>query len=110
MNVTSAPPKHTAIKRTFLNASSLGANVFVSAVTGGKIRVLSVAVLAAGASVVKFQSAATDISASFSLSINGGMVLPFNEHGWFETNENEALNLNLSTAVAVGASIQYIVL
>ncbi len=110
MNVTSAPTKHTAIVRSFINASTLGSNAFVAAVTGGKIRVLSMALVAGGAVSVKLQSAATDISALFALSVNGGMVLPFNEHGWFETKESEALNLNLSAAVAVGVSIQYIVL
>jgi hypothetical protein len=110
MNVTSSPPKHTVIKRAFVNAASLGSNTILSAATGGQIRVLSMALVAGGAVSVKLQSAANDISALFALSSNGGLVLPFNEHGWFETNVNEALNLNLSAAVATGVSIQYIVL
>ena len=110
MNVTSAPTKHTVIQRAFLNASTLGSNAFIAAVTGGQIRVLSLALVAGGAVSVKLQSAANDISATFALSANGGIVLPFNEHGWFQTNASEALNLNLSAAVATGVSIQYIVL
>lgn len=109
MNVTSASPKESPAKRTFLNASSLGASQVVAAVTTGRIRVLSLALVASGAVSVKVQSAATDISATFALSANGGLVLPYNEHGWFETAEGEVLNLNLSAAVATGVSIQYIV-
>lgn len=110
MNVTSSPPKHTVIKSAFLNASSLGSTAILAAATGGQIRVLSLALVASGAVSVKLQSAANDLSATFALSANGGLVLPFNEHGWFQTNVNEALNLNLSAAVATGVSIQYIVL
>jgi len=110
MNVTSAPPKYTAIARGFANPASLGANQIVAAVTGGRIRVLSLAAISAGANSVKVQSASNDISATFSLAANGGLVLPFNEHGWFETAEGEALNLNLSAGTAVGISLQFIVL
>jgi hypothetical protein len=110
MNVTSAPGKVTAIKRAFINPASIGANAFVTGVPGRGIRVLSVALIASGVTNVKFQSAATDISALFSLAANGGLVLPFNEHGWFQTADGETLNLNLSAAIATGASIQYIVL
>ena len=110
MNVTSAPGKVTAIKRAFINPSSLGSNAFIAAVPGRGIRVLSIALIAGGAVSAKFLSAATDISATFALAANGGFVLPFNEHGWFQTADGEALNLNLSAAVATGVSIQYIVL
>lgn len=107
MNVTSATPLESPIKRTFVNASSLGSTQVVAAAAGGRIRVFSVAAVAGGAASVKFQSAATDISATFALAANGGFVLPFNEHGWFETAVGEALNINLSAAVATGVSIQY---
>jgi len=107
MNVTSAAPLVSPIKRAFVNASSLGSTQVVAAVPGGRIRVFAVAAVAGGAASIKLQSAATDISATFALSANGGIVLPFNEHGWFETAEGEALNINLSAAVAVGISIQY---
>jgi hypothetical protein len=110
MNVTSAPGKVTAIKRTFVNASSLGSNAFVAAVAGRGIRVLSMVAVAGGTVSVNMLSAATAISATFPLAANGGIVLPFNEHGWFQTADGEALNINLSGAVATGVSIQYIVL
>lgn len=107
MNVTSATPLESPIKRTFLNASSLGSTLVVAGAGDSRIRVFSVATVAAGAVSVKFQSAATDISATFALAANGGFILPFNEHGWFETAPGESLNFNLSAAVATGVSIQY---
>lgn len=109
MNVTSASPLVSPFKRTFVNASTLGSNAVIAAVPGGRIRVVSLALIASGAVAVKFLTAATDLSATYSLAANGGLVLPFNEHGWFETVEGEALNLNLSGATATGLSIQYIV-
>jgi hypothetical protein len=109
-NVTSTPTVQTNILKAFVNASSLGSNAVVSAVNGKSIRVTGVALVTTLANSVKFLSAATDISATFPLGANGGIVLPFNEHGWFQTNSGEALNLNLSVATATGLSITYVVI
>ena len=109
-NVTSTPTVQTNILKAFVNASSLGSNAVVSAVNGKSIRVTGVALVTTLANSVKFLSAATDISATFPLGANGGIVLAFNEHGWFQTNSGEALNLNLSVATATGLSITYVVI
>lgn len=109
-NVTSTPTVQTNILKAFVNASSLGSNAVVSAVNGKSIRVTGVALVTTLANSVKFLSAATDISATFHLGANGGIVLPFNEHGWFQTNSGEALNLNLSVATSTGLSITYVVI
>lgn len=109
-NVTSTPTVQTNILKAFVNASSLGSNAVVSAVNGKSIRVTGVALVTTLANSVKFLSAATDISATFPLGANGGIVLPFNEHGWFQTNSGEALNLNLSVATTTGLSITYVVI
>jgi hypothetical protein len=109
-NVTSTPTVQTNILKAFVNASSLGSNAVVSAVNGKSIRVTGVALVTTLANSVKFLSAATDISATFPLGANGGIVLPFNEHGWFQTNSGEALNLNLSVATSTGLSITYVVI
>lgn len=108
MNVTSAVPVNTAHVNLGANPSSSGATALVAAAAGARYRILSVAIVTTLANAVKFQSASTDISATFPLGANGGIVLPFNEHGWFETNTNEALNINLGTATATGVQIQYI--
>lgn len=109
-NVTRAVPLQTPVLRAFANPAGLGSNAVVAAVTGKKIRVLSAVIISASANSIKFLTAAADLSALFAFAANGGLVLDFNEHGWFETNAGEALNINLSAAAAVGVSIQYMVL
>jgi hypothetical protein len=108
MNVVRTSPLKTAHVNLGATPASSGANQLIAAAAGAKYRVLSVAVVATTAVAVKFQSASTDITGTFPLGANGGFVLPFNEHGWFETNENEALNVNLGGAVSTGVQIQYI--
>jgi len=97
-------PAARAVGRAFVNASSGGNTELVAAQGAGvRIRLLAVFCVGGGSAVsVKFQSAATDISALFALVANGGFVLPYNPHGWCQTNANEALNVNLSGAVATG--------
>lgn len=107
-NVTQTVPLVTPHVNLGASPAGSGANQLIAAATNAKYRVLSVVVVATTAVSVKFQSAATDITGTFPLGANGGLVLPFNEHGWFETNSGEALNLNLSGAVATGVQIQYI--
>lgn len=109
-NVTRTPPKNTTIPSTFLNASSIGSTAIVAAQPGMRIRVVDAAIVSTLANTVKFQSAGTDISATFPLGANGGIVLPFNEHGWFQTAEGEALNINMTVATATGITINYIIL
>lgn len=95
-----------AVSRSFANATLIG-NTQVVAAQGGavKIRVLAVLIVATLSITAKFQSATTDISAGFPIGANGGMVLPYNPHGWFETSANEALNLNLSLGTATGIQV-----
>jgi hypothetical protein len=82
----------------------------VAAVTGKKIRVLAMALVANGAVNAKLQSGAggTDITGLFYLAANGGFVLPYNKVGWCETVASALLNLNLSGAVAVGGCLMYV--
>lgn len=104
------PIPYGNIKHAYVNASSSGNNELVAAAGAGiKIRVISlVAVCGASANSMKLQSATTDISALFPFAGNGGMVLNENASGWFATAANEALNVNLSGATAVGVSITYV--
>lgn len=108
MNVTSAVPLTTPHVNLGATPASAGDNQLVAAATNAKYRVLSVAIVATTAVSVKFRSATTDITGTFPLGANGGLVLPYNEHGWFETTAGEALNLNLSGAISTGVQIQYI--
>jgi hypothetical protein len=91
-------------------ASSSGANAIVAAAgASNKIRVLAVQLTSSGTVNAKWQSASTDKTGLAYFVANTGYVLPYNPLGWFETAANEALNLNLSAAIAVGGSITYIV-
>jgi hypothetical protein len=102
---TALTPKFAAIA-----ASSSGASTLVALVSSKKLRVLSVALVANAAVNVKFQShvTPTDITGLFYLAANGGFVLPFSPAGHFETVSGEALDINLSGAVAVGGVVTYI--
>jgi hypothetical protein len=91
-------------------ASASGASQVVAAVTSKKIRVLALQLTASAAVNVKWQShvTPTDKTGLAYLAANGGYVLPFNPAGWFETIAGEALDINLSAAIAVGGSLTYV--
>lgn len=108
-NVTRTSPLSPSIKNMFVNTSSAGSNLILAGQTGTVIRVIAVTVITTLANNIKFQSNATDISATFPLGANGGAVLGFNEHGWFQTNPGESLNINISAATATGVQLNYIV-
>lgn len=110
-NVVRSVPLVSPHINVLTNASASGNTQVVAAPSAtARIRVLALATVTTTATTVKFQSATNDITAGFPLSANGGLVLPFNEHGWFQTNPGEALNVNLSGASATGVQLQYIVL
>lgn len=103
------------VKRAPFGVASSGENTLVAAVASKKIRVLSLAIIAAGAVNVYFNNA-TD-GAVFGHATNkitldaggAGFVLPHNPHGWFQTGtNNEALRINLSGAVAVSGGLTYV--
>lgn len=96
------------ITRAAVSANTSGQSSVVSAPGAGlKIIVFSIALIANAANNVKFQSSSTDKTGLFYLPANGGFVLPHNPHGWIECAENEALNINLSAAQAVGGVVVY---
>jgi len=108
------------LKRANIIASSSGTNELVAAVEGKKIRVVSIAVIATSATAVNlyfndgtaslFGGASNKVTIQ-STGVDGpaGFVLPYNPAGWMETAAvNRAINLNLSGAVAVAGSVQYV--
>lgn len=97
------------IKRAKIDAASSGNNTLVAAVSGKKIRVLSVFLVAAGAVNARFESDAdgTALSGQMNLTTNSGFSLGYNPLGWFETAEGELLNLELSSAVSVDGALTY---
>lgn len=102
----------TALTPVFarINASSSGDNTLVSAVTGKKIRVLAVCMIAAGDVTSTFESGTTsgEVFGPLDLTTNSGFTLPFNPVGWFETASGELLNLILDAAINVGGGLVYV--
>ena len=102
---TALTPKFAAI-----TASSSGATTIVAAVSSKKIRVISYVVVANAAVNIKFQSSTgnTDKTGLLYLGTNGGVSGAYALTGHFETASGDALNINLSSAVAVGGHLTYV--
>ena len=101
---------HAPIKYAKISAASSGDNTLVAAVTGKKIRVLDVLIIATDAVTTSFESGAsgTALTGDMSLAANGGYAPGFNPHGHFETVAGELLNLELGGAVQVDGWLIYI--
>lgn len=99
----------TPIKYASVDASASGDNTIVEAVTGKKVRVLAVFLVATSGLTVRFESDASGaaLTGQMSIGTNGGFVLPFNYAGWFETATDELLNMELSAASPVCGGIVY---
>ena len=94
-------------KEVAIAAAASGANAIVAAVSGKKIRVLGLLLSSSGIVNAKWQSAASDKTGLTYMIASTSYVLPVSHVGWFETNVGEALNLNLSAAIAVGGVLVY---
>ena len=81
----------------------------VAAVTGAKIRVMSLVISMASAGTFKFTSASTDITEACT-TVSGQLIVvwPYNPMGWCETVAGEKLALVLSSAIATSVMITYI--
>lgn len=102
--LTAVTPKFAVIQ-----ASAVGNNTIIAAVTSKKLRVLAYNFIANGTVNAKFQSGAggTDLTGLKYCVANSGICAPFNPVGWIETASGALLNLNLSAAIAVGGEIVY---
>jgi hypothetical protein len=100
------------VKRAAVSVASSGDNTLVAAVTGKKIKVVGLVLVAAGAVNVRLESGAggTALTGVISLAAAGdGFVLPATLAGqhWVETAAGALLNLELSGAVQVSGCIVY---
>jgi hypothetical protein len=107
---------NSTVQRAAIAATSSGANQVVAAQGAGKkIGVIRVMLISKTALDVKFQSATNDITGTLGLAAGGGwrdaLARNADDSGdsLFETNANEALNINLSGAGTVGGYIAYVV-
>lgn len=96
-------------KYAVIDHAASGDNTIVAAVTDKKIRVLSLYLIASAAVTARFESGASGVALTgqLQLAANGGLVLPFNEDGWFETVAGSLLNLELSGAISVDGGLSY---
>lgn len=96
------------VKDAVINPSTATDTPVVAAPGEGLyIKVLSILAIAAGANNLTFKSANTAKSPVLALGANGGFVAPFQQEGWFDCNQNEALNLTTSAAQATGVLVKY---
>lgn len=102
-------PKFAAIA-----AATSGNNTLVAAVTGKKIRVLSLMLVAGAAGNIYFTTAAGGTvifggsTNTINLPANGGFVLPFSSVGWFETVAAQLLNMNASSTGPFSGGLVYV--
>lgn len=96
-------------KFAVISCSSSGDNEIVAAVTSKKIRVLQYLITASAAVNAKWQSstAGDKTGLLYMASAGQGAAPGFSPVGQFETASGEALQLNLSGAVAVGGWVVY---
>jgi hypothetical protein len=106
-NGTARTPTFVAIS----GATSGDNTLLAAAGAGNKIRVLSLYLVAAGTTTVRFESGAggTALSGAMSLIANTGFVLPYSPVGHFETAANTLLNMELNAAVQVSGGFTYII-
>lgn len=98
-------------KRAVIDNATSNNNTLVAAVTGKRIRVLSLVLVATAAVLVRFEGGADGTALTGQMSLAGagdGFVLGFNPAGWFETAASTLLNMELSGAVSVDGCLTYI--
>lgn len=110
--IITSPISTQTILRAAVSAASSGNNTVVAAVSGEKIKVLSVILIVSGDVDVRLESDAdgTALTGVMSLASDGnGFVLPPAPIGlhWVETVAGELLNLELSDAIQVSGCITY---
>jgi hypothetical protein len=98
------------VQRTFVDATGIGdTEAIPSQGAGIRIRLLGVYCQSALAVSLKLKSAGANlISGTFAVATNGTLSMPFNPHGWMQTNPGEALTLNQSLGVNTGCQFVWI--
>ena len=101
--------KPNTVRRNFVNTASPGNTLLVQSQGPGlRVRVLSGVISSDLGLKVHFRSADVPISPIFAMSGDVPLVLSHNPHGWFQTETNAALNINLSIGSSVGAEIIWV--
>jgi hypothetical protein len=104
----------STVKRAKSNiAASQTDSIIVAAVSGKKIRILALSVLTgATATTITFNSksaqAGSAISCLYANAANGGLVLPYNPLGWFETVLSEGFSATTGAGATTGVHVVYV--
>ena len=99
----------TALVPKFAAISASASGDLVALVASKKIRVVSFFIVVTSAVTVKLQSgASSDLTGAMPFGANGGISLPYNPNGWFQTVAGEKLNMVLGSGVAVAGGLSYI--
>lgn len=94
-----------------INCGASGDNTIVGAITDQYILVQSLLLVTNGDVSATFKNGSTAVTGAMSLPADGDkLVLPYSEEGWFKTDVNAALVLNLSGTVAVDGCLVYAIL
>lgn len=98
------------VQHAAIAAATAGDNTLVAAVTGKRIRVHALVLVASGgANTAALESAAggTALTGDMDIADNGQLILPYNPAGWCQTVAGELLNLELAAATAVAGVLVY---
>lgn len=91
-----------------VSVAASGQNAIVAADATRKIKVYAYVLVADAAVTAKWQNASTDLTGPMSLAANGGVsAIGLPSGHLMETSVNQALNLNLGSAVGVRGHIAY---
>jgi hypothetical protein len=100
----------TLIKVAFADPDQSGDNAFIAAVAGKKIRVLAYRLQASGTVEVRFADTdSDDLSMAWELQAREGVTVASQDPGFeFESPVGTGVQVNLSGAVEVHVSVQYV--
>jgi len=95
-------------KTAKIDCAASGDNEIVAAVSGKKIKVYAIIFVSTGTVNVKWRSSTTDLTGDKNFQAREGYVAAVNPPAFLlSTAAEEALNLNLSAAVAVDGWVAY---
>lgn len=94
-----------------INVSSSGVNALIAAVTGGRVHIQGLSLVAADAVTVTIEDTdGNNLIGPMAFAANGGIALPPTEKGYQQTEAGKGVQILLSGAVQVGGSITYTVM
>lgn len=100
-------------KYAAIGTATSGNNTLKTAVTGKRIRVLALLLMAGVDSNIYFTTAAGGPvifghgTHKLPVPAKGGFVLPYNPEGWFQTAAGELLNMNADTTGPFSGGMTY---